>query len=259
MEDIFSLQGKVAIVTGGNGGIGKGIADGFASKGSDIVVAARNETKTAEAVRDIKEKFGVRALGVKVDVSREESVLAAVKQALEEFGQINILVNNAGTNIRKHPEDYSTAEWDVILDTNLRGAFTFSQAVFPAMRKAGGGSIINIGSGTSLFGASYAVPYAASKAGILQTTYSLALAWAKYNIRVNAIVPGWIDTPLTAGARRDLPKANEHVLTRVPLGRWGKPADLAGAAIFLASSAASFVTAEYIKVDGGYLQGIEIM
>lgn len=259
MEDIFSLRGKVAIVTGGNGGIGKGIADGLASKGSDIVVAARNEAKTAEAVRDVKEKFGVRVLGVKVDVSREESVQAAVKQTLDEFGQIDILVNNAGTNIRKSPEEYSTAEWDIILDTNLRGAFTFSQAVFPALRKAGGGSIINIGSGTSLFGASYAVPYAASKAGILQITYSLALAWAKYNIRVNTIVPGWIDTPLTVGARRDLPKANEHVLTRVPLGRWGKPEDLAGTAIFLASPAASFVTAGYIKVDGGYLQGIEIM
>ena len=258
MEDLFSLKGKLAIVTGGNGGIGKGIADGLASKGSNIVVAARNEAKTAEAVRDIKERFGVKVLGVKVDVRKEESIRTVVKQVLDEFGQINILVNNAGTNIRKDPQDYSTAEWEEILSTNLHGAFLFSQAVYPAMKKAGGGRIINIGSGNSLFGASYAVPYAASKAGILQVTYSLALAWAKDNILVNAILPGWIDTPLTESARRDLPKANEHVLTRVPLGRWGKPADLAGAAIFLASPAADFVTAEYIKVDGGYLQGIEI-
>ncbi|MCK4722211.1 MAG: SDR family NAD(P)-dependent oxidoreductase, partial [Dehalococcoidia bacterium] len=139
MEDMFNLHGKVAIVTGGNVGIGKGIADALASKGSDIVVAARNEVKTAEAVRDIEEKFGVRVWGAKVDVRQEESIRAMVKQVLDEFGQINILVNNAGINIRKLPQEYVTAEWDEILEVNLRGAFLCAKTVYPAMKEAGGG------------------------------------------------------------------------------------------------------------------------
>jgi len=259
MEDIFNLHGKVAIVTGGNVGIGKGIADGLASKGSDIVVAARNEVKTAEAVRDIEEKFGVRVWGAKVDVRQEESIRAMVKQVLDEFGKINILVNNAGINIRKLPQEYVTAEWDEVLEVNLRGAFLCSQAVYPAMKEAGSGKIISIGSTTSLFGSPKLAPYACSKAGILQLTYSLALAWAADNIQVNAILPGWTETPLGVKARRDLPGSNEHVLHRVPAGRWGKPEDIAGAAIFLASRASDFVTAGYIRVDGGYAQGLQIM
>jgi len=146
MEDLFSLKGKVVIVTGGNGGIGKGIAEGLASAGSDIVVAARNEAKTTDAVKDIKEKYGVRVLGVKMDVSQEESIQAGVKQALDEFGHINILVNNAGVNIRKMPEEYTVEEWDWILGINLRGAFLCAKTVYPAMKEAGGGKIINIGS-----------------------------------------------------------------------------------------------------------------
>jgi len=254
MKDFFDLHGKVAIVTGGNGGIGKGIADGLAAKGSDIVVAARNESKTAEAVRDIKEKFDVRVLGVKVDVRQEESVQAAVKQALDEFGQINTLVNNAGVNIRRMPQDYAVAEWDEILEVNLRGAFVCSKAVYPAMKKAGGGKIINIGSMTSLYGLSKVMPYSCSKGGIVRLTSCLALAWAADNIQVNAILPGWIDTPLTISARRDLHGLDEFVLHRTPAKRWGKPEDLAGVAIFLASPASNFVTAGYIAVDGGFAQ-----
>jgi len=259
MENLFSLRGKVAIVTGGNGGIGKGIADGLASAGSDIVVAARNEAKTAEAVRDIKEKFGVRALGLKVDVRQEESIQAGVKQVLDEFGKINILVNNAGVNIRHMPQDYAVAEWDEIMEINLRGAFLCAKAVYPAMKQAGGGKIINIGSMTSLFGLAKVAPYACSKMGIVSLTYTLSLAWAKDNIQVNAILPGWIDTPLTVSARRDFPGLDDFVLQRTPVGRWGKPSDFAAAAIFLASSASDFITAEYIRVDGGFAQGANSM
>ena len=255
MEALFSLRDKVAIITGGNGGIGKGIADGLASAGSNIVVAARNEAKTAEAVQDIKEKFGVRVLGVKVDVRQEESIQAMVKQALDEFGQINILVNNAGMNIRHMPQDYAVAEWDEILETNLRGAFLCAKAVYPTMKQAGGGKIISIGSMTSLFGLAKVLPYACSKAGIVQLTYTLALAWAKDNIQVNALLPGWIDTPLTVSARRDFPGLEEFVRHRTPAGRWGVPADFAGAAVFLASRASDFITGEYLKVDGGFAQG----
>lgn len=255
MEDLFSLKGKSAVVTGGNGGIGKGIADALASAGSDIVIAARNEAKTAEAVQDIKEKFGVRVLGLKVDVSQEASIQAGVKKAIDEFGKINILVNNAGVNIRKMPQEYSVEEWDWILNTNLRGAFLCAKTVYPSMKATGGGKIINIGSMTSLFGLGRVAAYACSKMGILSLTYSLALAWAKDNIQVNAILPGWIDTPLTVSARRDFPGLNDFVCSRTPAGRWGKPADFAGAVIFLVSNASEFVTAEYIRVDGGFAQG----
>ncbi|HUU64936.1 MAG TPA: glucose 1-dehydrogenase [Dehalococcoidales bacterium] len=255
MEDLFSLRGKVAIVTGGNGGIGKGIADGLASAGSDIVVAARNETKTDEAVRDIKEKFGVRALGLMVDVRQEESIQAGVKQVLDEFGKINILVNNAGINIRHMPQDYAVAEWDEVMEINLRGAFLCAKAVYPAMKQAGGGKIISIGSMTSLFGLAKVAPYACSKMGIVSLTYTLSLAWAKDNIQVNAILPGWIDTPLSVSARRDFPGLDEFICHRTPAGRWGTPTDFAGAAVFLASRASDFITGEYLKVDGGFAQG----
>ena len=254
MENLFDLRGKVAIVTGGNGGIGKGIADGLASAGSDIVIFARNDKKTAEAVADIKKKYGVKALGLQVDVGQEASIQNGVKRVLDKFGKVNILVNNAGVNIRKMPQEYTVEEWDWILGINLRGAFLCAKAVYPAMKKAGGGKIISIGSMTSLYGLPRVLCYACSKAGIVQMTYTLALAWARDNIQVNAILPGWIDTPLTVSARKDFPGLDDFVLDRVPAGRWGVPGDFAGAAIFLASRASDFVTAEYIKVDGGFGQ-----
>lgn len=255
MENLFDLRGKVSIVTGGNGGIGKGIADGLASAGSDIVIFARNEDKTAKAVEDIEKNFGVKVLGLQVDVGHEESIQNGVKQVLEEFGQVNVLVNNAGVNIRRMPQEYTVEEWDWILGINLRGAFLCTKAVYAAMKKAGGGKIINIGSMTSLFGLAKVLCYACSKAGMVQLTYTLALAWAKDNIQVNAILPGWIDTPLTVSARKDFPGLDDFVLDRTPVGRWGAPADFAGAAIYLASRASDFVTGEYIKVDGGFGQG----
>ena len=254
MGELFDLRGKVSVVTGGNGGIGRGIAEGLASAGSDIVIFARNEEKTAEAAADIEKKYGVKVLGLQVDVGQEESIQNGVKQALNKFGQINTLVNNAGVNIRKMPEEYTVEEWDWILGVNLRGAFLCAKAVYPSMKKAGGGKIINIGSMTSLFGLPRVMCYGASKAGMVQMTYTLALAWAKDNIQVNAILPGWIETPLTISARKDLPGLDDFVLDRVPAGRWGLPADFAGVAVFLASKASDFVTAEYIKVDGGFGQ-----
>lgn len=188
MSKEFNLEGEVALVTGGNGGIGKGIADGLASAGCDIVIAARNEAKTADAVKDIEGKFGVRVLGVTMDVISEESIQAGVKQALGEFGKISVLVNNAGVNIRRMPEEYSVDEWDWIINVNLRGAFLCAKIVYPSMKQLGAGKIINIGSMTSIFGLPKTAPYAVSKMGILSLTYSLGLAWAKDNIQVNAIL-----------------------------------------------------------------------
>jgi 2-deoxy-D-gluconate 3-dehydrogenase len=252
MKELFNLQGKVAIVTGGNGGIGKGIARGFASVGANIAIAARNQAKTAETVREIKGEFSVRVLGVQVDVRQEEQIQVMVRQVVDTFGRIDILVNNAGMNIRKMPQDYAAAEWDEVLGANLRGAFLCSKAVYPAMKDAGGGKIISIGSMTSIFGGAKLAPYGTSKGGIVQLTRSLAVAWAPDNIQVNAILPGWINTDLTKQARKDLAGLNERVLARTPAGRWGEPSDLAGAAVFLASRASDFLTGIALPVDGGF-------
>jgi 2-deoxy-D-gluconate 3-dehydrogenase len=256
MNDLFSLKQKVAIVTGGNGGIGKGIVRGFASMGADVAIVARNSQKTESAVTEIKEEFGVRALGLLFDVTDEKAVQQMAEEVRQELGRVDILVNNAGINIRKMPQDYEASEWDQVMAGNLRSAFLCSKWVYPAMRAAGGGKIINIGSMTSLFGGAKLGPYSASKGGIVQMTRSLACAWAEDNIQVNAILPGWINTELTKQARIDIPGLNEKVIARTPNGRWGKTQELQGAAIFLASPASDFVTGIALPVDGGFSSNI---
>jgi len=245
---MFDLKGKVAIVTGGNRGIGLGMARGLARAGARVVVAARDEEKSAAAVREL----GGDTLALGVDVSSEQSVNALIAQAVQRCGRIDILVNNAGINIRKPVQDLSLDEWRTVMDTNLTSAFLCSRAVYPHLKQAGGGKIINIGSMMSIFGASFVGPYAASKGGLVQLTKALATAWAGDGIQVNAILPGWIDTDLTAAAKKQIEGLNERVLARTPAGRWGNPGDFAGIAVFLASAASDFVTGAAIPVDGGY-------
>jgi 2-deoxy-D-gluconate 3-dehydrogenase len=252
MKEMFSLNGKVAIVTGGNGGIGKGIARGLAGAGANIVIGARNEAKTADAVAEIKRDFNVEVLGIKTDVLKAEENYELVKKTLDRFGRIDILVSNAGIGIHKLPQDMSLDEWDENLNINLRGFFIITKAVYPIMKKAGGGKIISIGSMTSIFGVGALPAYGASKGGILQLTRSLAVAWASDHIQVNCILPGWINTDLSAGGKRDIPGLEAGVIARTPAGRWGDPVDLAGTAVFLASPASDFVTGVAIPVDGGY-------
>lgn len=252
MSALFNLQGKVAIVTGGNGGIGLGIAQGLAGAGSNIVIGARNQAKTEEAVKSLAKEFKIEVLGLQVDVKEEDQVHLMVQRTVEKFGRIDILVNNAGINIRKFPQEYTIKEWDEVLMVNLRSAFLCSKVVYPVMKKGGGGKIINIGSMTSIMGGAKLAPYGASKGGIVQLTRSLAVAWGRDNIQVNAILPGWIDTELTKTARQQLPGLEENVVVRTPMGRWGNPADLVGAAIFLASKASDFVTGVALPVDGGF-------
>ncbi len=252
---LFDLKGRVAIVTGGNGGIGLGMARGLAEAGARIIVAARNHDKGRIAVKEL-EGLGTEARFVAVDVASESSVEVMVRAAVDAFGGVDILVNNAGTNIRKQPQEYTLAEWRQVLDTNLTSAFLCSKAVYPLMKKAGRGKIINIGSMMSIFGASFAAPYAASKGGIVQLTKAMATAWAKDHIQVNAVLPGWIDTELTAQARKQIPGLHERVIARTPEGRWGVGDDLAGLAVFFASPASDFITGTAIPVDGGYsIQG----
>jgi len=248
---LFDLGGRVAIVTGGNGGIGFGMAQGLAAAGAAIVVAGRDEAKSAAAVKTLSEA-GAKAAAIAVDVTAAESCRALIAAAVKKFGRLDILVNNAGTNIRKQPEEYSLEEWNTVIATNLTSAFVCSQAAYPEMLKAGGGKIINIGSMMSIFGASFTVAYAASKGGIVQMTRALATAWAKDNIQVNAVLPGWIDTALTRKGRAEIAGLHERVLARTPAGRWGTPEDHAGIAVFLASAASDFVTGTAIPVDGGY-------
>ncbi len=251
----FDLRGRVAIVTGGNGGIGLGMAQGLAQAGAAILVAGRNAQKNEQAVAALT-KAGAKAEAVSVDVSDENACAGMVAAAVERLGRVDILVNNAGINIRKRPEEYTLAEWRQIIDVNLTSAFICSRAVYPEMKKAGGGKIINIGSMTSIFGVPFAAPYGASKGGIVQMSRSFAAAWAGDNIQVNAVLPGWIDTPLTVRGRRDIAGLEERVKARTPAGRWGVPQDLAGIAVFLAAPASDFITGTAIPVDGGYsMQG----
>jgi 2-deoxy-D-gluconate 3-dehydrogenase len=250
-SELFALKGKVAIVTGGNGGIGLGMARGLADAGADIAVVGRNEEKSKTAVTDLRER-GVKAIAVTTDVTDKQAVGRMVDQVKGELGRIDILVNNAGINIRKPPHVLELEEWSSVIDTNLTSAFLCSKAVYPAMKSAGGGKVINIGSMMSIFGASFTPAYAASKGGIVQFTRACACAWAADNIQANAILPGWIDTDLTKRARVEVGGLHERVLARTPAARWGAIDDFAGIAVFLASPASDFVTGTAIPVDGGF-------
>jgi 2-dehydro-3-deoxy-D-gluconate 5-dehydrogenase len=244
----FDLKGKAALVTGGNGGIGLGMAKGLAQAGAAVAIAGRDAKKNADAVAAL----GKNCIAVKGDITDEKQCRALVEAAASQLGRLDILVNNAGMNIRKPPQDLSLEDWKLVMDTNLTSAFVASQAAYPHLKRAGRGKIINIGSMMSIFGAAYLAPYAASKGGIVQLTKALAAAWAKDNIQVNAILPGWIDTALTQRARKELTGLDERVLSRTPAGRWGEPSDLAGIAVFLSAAASDFVTGTAIPVDGGY-------
>jgi len=248
---MFDLSGKVAVVTGGNGGLGLAMARGLAAAGARIVVAARNAEKSQAAVAELR-ALGPDPIALTADVTDEASVATLVAGTVERCGNLDILVNNAGINVRKPPQDFTADEWRRVVDTNLTSAFLCARAAYPLMKNGGGGKIINIGSMFSIFGSTFAAAYAASKGGVVQLTRSLAVSWAPDNIQVNAILPGWIDTDLTRETRRQIPGLHERVLARTPAGRWGSTADLAGAAVFLASAASDFITGVAIPVDGGY-------
>jgi len=250
-QKLFDLTGKVAVITGGNGGIGLGIAMGLAGAGANIVIAARSVEKTAQALEDIR-TLGVEAHGITVDVTQEPAIQRMVTSTIDHMGRLDILVNNSGIAVRAQPQELTSAQWDSVVDVNLRGAFLASKEAYAQMVKAGGGKVINVGSMYSIFGSDWGSPYAASKGGLVQLTKSLAVAWAKDNIQVNAVLPGWIVTDLTRGIQDADPNRYDNISRRIPTGRWGEPSELAGAAVFLASTASDYVTGATLAVDGGY-------
>ena len=249
--ELFDLRGKVALVTGGNGGIGLGIARGLARAGADVAIAGRNAAKHAAALAEL-EGLERKSISIIADVTDRPDVERMVVETVEQLGGLDILIANAGANIRKLPQDYTPEEWHQIVDTNLTSVFACCQAVYPEMKRRGGGKIVTIGSMASLFGWEMASIYAATKGGVVQLTRSLAMAWARDNIQVNSILPGWIDTDLTKGARKVVAGLHEKVEQGTPAGRWGQPGDLAGAAVFFCSHASDFVTGTALPVDGGF-------
>ena len=251
MSKIFDLTGRVALVTGGNGGIGLGMATGLAKAGATVMIAGRNGAKNEAAVAGLR-ALGAKAESIAVDVTDPASITAMVEETAKRCGRLDILVNNAGTNIRNRPETYKLEDWHTIINTNLTSGMLASQAAYPYLKAHGCGRVINNGSMLSIFGLPLHVAYGASKGGVVQMTKSTAAAWAADGITVNVILPGWIDTDLTRKARQDMAGLNDNVLARTPSKRWGLPADFEGIAAFLASDAAAFITGVAIPVDGGY-------
>lgn len=250
MLDLFSLEDKVAIVTGASRGIGKAIAVGFARAGADVVIVARTNLEETESL--IKEN-GRRCLKLYTDLSdinRAKNLI--VEETLKEFGKVDILVNNAGIQRRNPAFVFTEKDWDDVIHINLKVVFMLSQAVGNIMREHGWGKIINIASMLSFQGGILVPAYAASKGGVAQLTKALANEWAKYGINVNAIAPGYIDTEMNKALISDETR-NRQILERIPVGRWGKPEDIVGGAIFLASHASDYVNGHILCIDGGWL------
>ncbi|HUU65282.1 MAG TPA: glucose 1-dehydrogenase [Dehalococcoidales bacterium] len=248
--NIFDLSGKVAIVTGGNQGIGFGIAKGLASVGATVVIANRRATEGQNAAESLK-KEGLNAVAIPTDVSRMSSVASLVSKVVSDFGRIDILVNNAAVIVRKPIEDFTEEEWDQIMNTNLRGLFLCCQLVGREMIKKKKGKIINISSVLSQIVQPGRSVYAVAKAGVSHLTRALALEWGKYNINVNAIGPGLTITPLNKKYFEENPEDLKNLVASIPRGREAYPQDYAGAAIFLASNASDYITGQTLLVDGG--------
>jgi len=247
---LFDLTGQVAVVTGGNRGIGRGIALGLAEAGAAVALFGRNEEKNQQVLSELK-AMGVPAIAVKVDMTNRAGLEPALNTVESELGGVSILVNNAGNVslsggvMNERPED-----WDCVIETQLSSVFLLSKLAARSMIHRKRGKIINIGSMYSYFGSGLVPSYSAAKGAIVQLTKSMAIEFAPHNIQVNAIAPGWIETDMTAPVRT-MPM-NDEILARTPAGRWGQPEEVAGTAVYLASHASDFVTGTTIRVDGGY-------
>ena len=252
-SSLFDLGGRVALVTGGNGGIGRSLALGLAQAGASVAIAGRNEDKNARVLEELQAK-GNPAVAVSLDVTERDELEPAVQQVESELGPISILVNNAGiASISGGILGESPEDWDNVIETQLNAVFLLSKLAAKSMKDHGGGKILNIASMYSYFGSGLVPSYSAAKGAIVQLTKSMAIELAPFGIQVNAIAPGFIETDMTAPVRtEELQAMNDQIIARTPAGRWGQPDELVGAAVFLASRAADFVTGETVRVDGGY-------
>jgi len=253
MKNLFDLSGKVAIVTGTSRGLGQYFARALARAGADLVITSRELSRLNEFRKEI-ESLGRKALAVQLDVLSQDDIENMINSAVSEYGKIDILVNNAGLNIRKPSVEISRQDWDTVLNTNLRGAFFCAQAAAKEMIKKKYGRIINIGSCTCVFGMEGIVPYTASRGGVLQMTKALAAEWGQYGVTVNVLAPGWFKTAQNAVLYENKEWVN-YITERIPLNRPGKPDDLDGAVVFLASDASEYITGQIILVDGGFTTG----
>lgn len=249
-QQLFDLSGRVALVTGASKGLGKAIALALAGAGADIALYARNR-EDLEAVKASVEALGRKAEIFCVDVLDKAQIDENVKATLEAFGHIDVLMNNAGVNVRKPVLELSAEEWDLVIDTNLKAYFLMAQAVVPYMLARGSGKVVNMASILGAVALPSQLAYASSKGGVMQMTKVMALEWAKQGVQVNAIGPTYFETPLVAQLRND-PERYQFIVERTPMGRWGQPDELAGIVIFLASRASDFITGQTIFIDGGW-------
>ncbi len=247
---LFDLTGRVAVVTGGNRGIGRSIALGLAQAGAAVAILGRNDEKNQQVLAELQ-ALGVPALAVKLDVTDRAALEPALNRVETQLGPVSILVNNAGNvSLSGGVLNETPADWDNVIETQLNAVFLLSKLAAASMLKRKSGKIINLGSMYSYFGSGLIPSYSAAKGAIIQLTKSMAIELAPYNIQVNAIAPGWIETDMTAPVH-SMP-LNDEILARTPAARWGQPEEVAGTAVFLASRASDFVTGETIRVDGGY-------
>lgn len=253
VENLFGLDGRVAVVTGGNGGIGRSLALGYAAAGASVAIIGRNEEKNSRVLGELQ-RLGNPTLALQVDVSQRDRLEPAILEIEGALGPVDILVNNAGiASLSGGILQESAEDWDAVIETQLNAVFLLSKIAARSMAERKAGKIINIGSMYSYFGSALVPSYSAAKGAIVQLTKSMAIELAPHNIQVNAIAPGFIETDMTAPVRtEELKEMNDEIMARTPAGRWGRPDELVGTAVFLASRASDFVTGTLIRVDGGY-------